>query len=146
MNQQNATIILQRVILHPKQIKNKIQVNCTYCDIPFQVWKSKYKTAQQKWNGNLYCSRHCSRKNQPNRYDKFYWCHKCKWLPQEKAVLKPKGTLRRYRNLHLHESTKMVYTKYYTKKDNFYCPKCDELLICRPPKRYQHNNNNNNKN
>lgn len=144
MNPNNTTIILQqRIILNPKQTKNKVEVNCTYCDLGFQVWKSKYKLAQQKQGGRLYCSRGCSRKSQPDFYDRFYWCHTCKWLPQNKAILKPKGTLRRYRNLHHHESTKMVYSKYYTKKDNFYCPKCDELLICRAPKRYKNNNNKN---
>ena len=81
--------ILSRVILNPKQVKNKVTVNCTFCEKEFQVWKSKYETAKKKFNGHLYCSRSCSRNNQPNLYDKFYWCDSCtSWIQHKEAKVK----------------------------------------------------------
>lgn len=119
MSQQVTTSMqspTSRVILNPKQIKNKVTVNCKFCTIEFQVWLSKYKTAQQNFNGNLYCSRSCARKNQPNIYDKFNWCDQCsKWIPKDQYILKKKGTIN--------------YSRTYTlKRDRIYCPHCNNEL------------------
>jgi hypothetical protein len=102
-----------------KQVKNKISVNCSFCQDEFSVWKSKFLLAQRKFHGNLYCSRDCSRKAQPALYDKFNWCDLCnKWILKEESVF----------NL----SFKIRYKK--KKNHHCYCPRCNNEL--RTSKKY----------
>lgn len=159
MNQKFTILTSPRVILNPKQIKNKITVNCTFCQQEFQVWKSKYEKAQSQFNGHLYCSRECSRKNQPALYDKFNWCGNCKWVPKEKAVLRTKGSIMTYVADYYNDYTDKkkeryydniltqkvnssniitrspVYRKYKLKKDRYYCHLCNTPLVTKQPRK-----------
>lgn len=62
-----------------------------------------------------YCSRDCYNEDRKSKYKKYYFCTKCKWIPKSKAVFRPKGSVLRYN----------ITTKYSTKKDGYYCPKCN---------------------
>jgi hypothetical protein len=64
---------------------------------------------------NKYCSRDCYNEDRKSKYKKYYYCAKCKWIPHNKAVFKPKGSILRYN----------ITTTYSTKKDGYYCPKCN---------------------
>ena len=75
--------------------------------------------------------------SRPRRYIKYYYCTHCKWIPKEEAVFKPKGSTSIYNS----QSMDSTIT-YSTKKDGYYCPKCNNKL--RIKKRKNNNNNNNN--
>lgn len=110
----------------------KMIVSCKLCMKEFTVFKSKYETAQRKFNGNLYCSRSCSRKAQPAFYQTFYWCHKCKWVRQKLAILKEKGS-----QILITDKCNSRLKKYHLKKDRLYCPHCWGLLTVKQPRKNQ---------
>jgi hypothetical protein len=105
-------------LLVKTSIPTKVILYCDNCEKEFTRHRYHLLKCDAKFNSRNYCSRKCYAENRNSIYKTCYFCAKCKWIPKEKAIFKPKGTILTYN----------ATTKYSTKKDNYYCPKCDYKL------------------
>lgn len=114
----------------PKK-KNNVMMVCHYCHYHFEVLPSVAKARRNaSKNGLFYCSNKCWRDDQSWIYKDHFWCGICKWVKNEDAILKPRGSI-------------SPWGYYIRKRDNYYCKNCDTLLIKKKTKRKKNKNNNN---
>ncbi len=106
------------LLIQQPPIPTRVRLYCDYCDKEFTRHRYHLLKCDAKFNSRNYCSRKCYNLNRDSMYKKYYYCAKCKWIPHKEAVFKPKGSILRYN----------VTTTYSTKKDGYYCPKCNQNL------------------
>ena len=95
---------------------NEKLVECANCTILFQT---------KIYLNPKFCSRECYTKSIIPRYEKYYFCIECKWIPKQDAILKPKDSIINYKD----------YRKYKSRKDQYCCPKCSLILRTKDSKR-----------
>ena len=101
--------------------KNKRKIICKTCGKSFI---NLYSIKNRK-----YCSKPCSRKDQPDRYKVFNWCTMCNlWIKKKESIMKPAGT-----------TTNLGYQ---TKRNNYFCPICNNRLRTGSPYKKKKKKNN----
>lgn len=87
--------------------KNKRKIICKTCG------KSFINLTSLK--NRKYCSKPCSRKDQPDRYKIFNWCSMCNlWIRKKESILKKPANNNNNR--------------YKIKRDHYCCPICNTVL------------------
>ena len=112
---------------HRDKIINLLQQGLTQCEIARHL--NTYQVAVHRYLKQLNIPTKTTGKHsrlnepRPRRYNKYYYCTHCKWIPKVEAVFRPKGSIVTYSAKSM-DST----VNYSTKKDNYYCPKCNHKL------------------